>query len=568
MEKTNDDEFEFRRDYVRIALEYAWDAKRDKRRKKYCKWVRLAAIRFIRDLERAENDPDCSFYFDAWEANNPCDFIEQLPHVEGVWDDPTIVLEPWQIFNTVNMFGFRRRSDSFRRFNTVYLEVGRKNAKSTWAAGIALYCECCEGENGPQCFTAATTGKQARIVFNVAKKMVERTSDLEEAFDLNPMASSIVCHENGGFLQPINSKASTQDGLNPHFALLDELHAHPNRELFDVLKSARGARKNPFSVYITTAGYNNLGVCYEQRTIVTKILEGVIKGDHYYGIIYTIDEDDDEFDENCWGKPNPNLDVSVQRDELRGYAEEARVSPDSLGEFKTKRLNVWTTAKGAWINIHVWEKCGSKINVEDLRDVPCYAGLDLAATQDFNAFVLLWDIDGKIIVYPRFYLPEDIVKPRTERGNVPFQTWADKGHILLTPGNVCDYAYIEKDIKEHLSKFNIQKIGYDEWNATDLTNRLFEDDAPLEGFRQGPKSYHPPMQDFSRKYKAGTFQHGNNPVLNWMASNLVARKDVNENMAPDRKNSQEKIDGMVAMFMAWGLMLGQDEDDVPQVVVL
>jgi len=567
LEKTNDDQ-QFKRNYFRIALEYAWSAKRDKKRKKYCKWVRLAAIRFIRDLERIENDPDCPFYFDEWEANNPCDFIEELPHVEGVWDDPTIVLEPWQIFNTVNMFGFRRVSDSYRRFNTAYIEVGRKNAKSTWAAGVALYTECCEGENGPQCYTAATTGKQARIVFNVAKKMVERTPDIVEAFNLNPMASSVVCHDNGGFLQPINSKASTQDGLNPHFALLDELHAHPNRELFDVLKSARGARKNPLSMYITTAGYNNLGVCYEQRTIVTKILQGVIKGDHYYGIIYTIDEDDDEFDENCWIKPNPNLDVSVQRNELRGYADEARISPDSLGEYKTKRLNVWTTAKGAWINIHTWAKCQSQINIEDLLELPCYAGLDLAATQDFNAFVLLWEIEKQVIVYPRFYLPEEIVKPRTERGNVPFQTWASQGHILLTPGNVTDYAYIEKDVKEHLGKFDIKSIGYDEWNATDLVNRLVEEEAPLVGFRQGPKSFHPPMQDFERRYASSKFTHGNNPVLNWMASNLVARRDVNENMAPDRKNSQEKIDGMVAMLMAWGLMLGPEEDKTPEVVVL
>jgi phage terminase large subunit-like protein len=551
------------RNYVSIARSYAEGVVADSLRQRYCIETSQSCKRFLKDLERSlEND--CKFYFDEWYASDVCDFIEKLPHVEGRWGSETIVLEPWQIFILVNIFGFRKKSDNARRFNTCYIEVGRKNAKSTLSAGICLYCLTCEDEPGPQIKTAATTGNQARIVFNVAKAMVEKTPELQEAFGIRSLAHSILCGDNWGSIQPINSKAATQDGLNPHMYVLDELHAHQDRNLFDVLKSARGARNNPLSLYITTAGYNVLGVCFEQRIFLKKVLSGLFEADHYFGIIFTLDKGDDCLDPTVWHKANPNFGVSVNAEEFEGYALEARNSPESLGEFKTKRCNVWTSAKSSRFNMEDWKVCSEPPDLELAKElqIPVYSALDLAAVSDINAFLLAWEYEGWIHLLLEAFVPEEVIEPRTKRGNVPYQVWVNQGWLTPTPGNVSDYTFIEKRINHYFSTLNIEELAFDRWNSTELTNRLMSENKPLVEFRQGTKSYSPAIKFFDRILKSHRFKHGGNPLLTWMVSNVVTRKDSNENEAPDRKNSQEKIDGAVAALMALGRMkLYLDEED-------
>lgn len=548
------------RNYCQIAYEYAKAAAGDRRGKSYCKWVRLAAKRHLQDLKRKR----WQFEFDPWHGNDVCDFAEKFPHVEGEWDSPTLTLEPAQIFILCCVFGWRRNATGGRRFTSVYIEMARKGAKSTLTAVIGHYCLACEGAVGPQIIIGATTGEQANKVFLPAKKMAEKTGAYREAFGVDVWARSITCEASGGFMQPINAKSSTQDGWNPHVGILDELHAHKDRGLYDVIKSAFGARKNPLLWVITTAGYNVLGVCYEQHLLVEKILDGLVQADHYFGIIFTLDEKDDPLDPTVWIKANPLLGVTPTVESMESYAQEARHSPDSMGEFKTKRLNIWTSAKAAWLNMESWKRGKAKPDLEALADGRCWAGLDLASTTDMSAFVLVWMQEGRLQVWGRYYLPEDAVWPRTERGNVPYQTWADQGLLTLTPGNVTDYEFIERDIMDSLDRFNVQAIGYDPWNATDLVNRLVDQGAPMVLVRQGARSYHPAMQEIERRNVAGTIDHGNNPVLSWMASNVVARRDANESLAPDRKNSQEKIDGFVAMAMGVVMML-HDEGEQPSV---
>jgi phage terminase large subunit-like protein len=543
------------RNYCQIAYEYALAAIADGKRERHCKWVRKAAQRFIGDLKRA-GSKGCAFGFDTWEANNVCDFIEKLPHVEGSWSTKTITLEPAQIFILANVFGFRRRENGSRRFTDTYIEMARKSAKSTLTAGVALYCLTSEDENGPQVVIGATTGSQALKVFTPARNMVERTRALREAFNIKAWAHSISCEDNDGYIQPINAKSSTQDGWNPHVGILDELHAHKDRGLHDVIKSSFGARRNPLMWRITTAGYNSLGVCFEQHQLVEKILDGIFSADHYFGIIFTLDDGDDEFDEHVWIKANPMLGITPSLASMRDYAKEAKQSPDSRGEFLTKRLNRWTTAHKGWINMEQWKHCSRKTEPIDISEMllstECYGGLDLAATSDITAFVLIWLIEGRLKIRGRYYLPEETVKPRTERGNVPYQTWVAQGFLTLTPGNVFDDEFVQRDIEAALKQFKVKEIAFDPWNATSLVNRLQSSGAPMVEFRQGPKSYHPAMQDFEKLLKAGRIDHNNNPVLTWAASNLVVRRDANMNMAPDKKNSLEKIDPMVALLMALG----------------
>ncbi|WP_425401249.1 terminase large subunit [Algiphilus sp.] len=549
------------RNYCEIAYQFAREAAADRKGRKHNKWVRLAAKRHLDDLTK-QRRKDFGYTFDEWHGNDVCDFAEKFPHVEGAWDSPTIVLEPPQIFILVTVFGWRRKTDHGRRFSAVYIEMARKGAKSTLTAVIANYCLACEDEVGPKIIIGATTGDQANKVFEPAKQMAERTPDYLEAFGVEVWARSISCSQNGGYIQPINAKSSTQDGWNPHVGILDELHAHKDRGIYDVIRSAAGARRNFLLWMITTAGYNVEGVCYEQRTMVTKILEGVIQADHYFGIIFTIDEGDDPLDEKVWIKANPMIGITPSWDSMRSHAAEAKASPDSMGEFKTKKLNVWTNAKHAWLNMEQWKRGGGAVTDEAISGVPCWAGLDLASVSDIAAWVLAWWVDGRLKVRCRYYLPEATVRPRTERGNVPYQRWANEGWLTVTPGEVTDYDWIERDIRSDLAGYEIQAAGFDPWNATQIVGHLLDEGAPMVEVRQGPKTFHPPMKELERLLKSGRIDHGNDPVLAWMASNIVARRDQNDNMAPDKKNSHEKIDGIVALLMALGLSLSQEEEGV------
>jgi phage terminase large subunit-like protein len=550
-------------DYVKVAKDYARKAARDKKHKHHGKWIHLASQRFLDDLKRASKK-DCPFFFDKEEAINACDFIEKLPHVEGVWEHPDIILHPAQVFFVVQLFGFRRRDTGARRFTSALYATARKSGKSTLAAGILLYCLCCEGEIGAQVISAATTFPQAEIIFNVAKRMTEKTADLREAFGLECWSKAVSRIETGSTFKPIHAKASTQDGLNPSHVGLDEIHAHKTADLLNVLTSAAGARGNPLWLYTTTEGYTNPGPWGEIRNFSKKLLEGVFgnDADHFLALFWAVDDEDDEFDEKCWVKANPLIDVNPHLlSALRKEAVEAKQMPSKLAEFRIKRLNRPASTADGWIDLVKWQACSGEVDLEWLRDYPCWGGLDLASTADLTAFRLVWNVEGVLYTIGWRWVPESAVAYRTERGTVPYQAWTTSGALKQTEGDVVDYAVIEADILEQVERFNVQNIGYDKWNATDLVNRLVAAEVPLAEFIQGPKSYHPAMQALERAYIAGNLRHGGDPVLNWCASNIVARRDQNLNMAPDKKKSADKIDDMAALLMAVGMaVVSQPED--------
>lgn len=524
--------------------------------------MRLAARRFIADLKRAQA-PRAPFYFDPERASHACGFIECLPHVEGTWDTPNIVLHESHVFFLVCLFGFRR-PDGSRRYTTALFATARKNAKSTLAAGVGLYCQNCEAENGPQVIAAATTGQQARVVFKYAKTMVEKTSGLRSAFGLEPFANSIASYNNGGSFKPINAKASTQDGLNPSCTILDEIHAHKTHDLLNVLKSATGARKNPLFLYLTTEGYENAGPWPELRGFAKQVLEGVVEADHFLAVYYAVDDEDkeagtkadDDFDEETWIKANPLMDVNpILLQELRKEAIEAKAMPGRHAEFKIKRLNRPSSVAGGWINLTKWRQCAGPVDLEMLRPFPCWGGLDLASVGDFSSLRLVWNIDGHLYTHGWRFVPNAAVHRRTERGLVPYQHWVQSGHLLVAGDDVTDYDQVLSVILGLRERFNIKGIAYDPWNASQLVKKLDDADLPMEAFIQGPKSYHPAMQALERAYTSGKLSHGNDPVLNWCAANLVARTDVNMNTAPDKKRALEKIDDMVALLMGVGVPL-------------
>ncbi|NML61818.1 terminase large subunit [Massilia sp. RP-1-19] len=549
------------RDYIQIAIDYAQAAVDDKDRKRFGKWVRLAAKRFLDDLRRAKKKGN-SFIFDEWHAIDACDFIEKLPHVEGTWDTENVVMHPSHVLFVVCLFGFRNQ-DGTRRFTTALFAVARKNAKSFLCSAILLYCFCCEVENGPQVISAATTGSQARIVFNVAKRIVEKVGDLREQFTLEPFANAIARYEVGGTFKPINAKASTQDGLNPSHCGIDEIHAHKTHDLLNVLKSAAGARRNPLFLYTTTEGYESPGPWGEIRHFAKQLLEGVVEADHFLAIYFAVDDEDkaegipadDDFDESKWIKANPLMEVNpLLMKEIRKEAIEAKSMPGRHAEFKIKRLNRPSAAAGGWVNLVKWKACKGAVDLEWLRQFPCWGGLDLASTRDLTSFRLVWNVDGVLYTHGWRFVPGAAVHGRTERGLVPYQAWVQGGILIESGAEVTDYDAVEACILKAKADFNLQMVGYDGWNAKQLVQKLQAANVPMQEFIQGPKSYHPAMQALEIAYVGGNLAHGNDPVLNWCASNLIARTDQNMNTAPDKKKAPEKIDDMCALLMAIGVM--------------
>lgn len=581
------------RDFAAIALAYAKTAAADKKQRKHCKWVRLAAQRHLDDLKR-QRTVAWGYRFDPWHANDICDFAEKLPHVEGVWDTPTITLEPFQIFILCMVFGWRRRDTGGRRFTSVYEEVARKNAKSTKTAVVSLYCLACEDEPGPQVLTAATTFDQAKKVFHPAKRMVEKTPALQEAFALIPWAKSITCGDNGGYMQPMHAKAKSQDGHNPHLVTMDELHAHSDRGLFDVMNSAFGARRNPLMWIITTAGFNLHGVCYEQRTLATKVLERSVIAEHIFAIIFTIDraEDydddrklgDDPYDASKWVKANPLIEASRPlRDEVSKRAIEAQASPAAEGEFKTKHLNIWLGAASAWLNVTQWALSGDPtLSLDDFVGLDCYVGADLSNVDDLSALVLAAeDAKGRLLVKPWFYVPE--ARLASLDGSLKqvtdlYKQWVKDDALTATPGDFIDHRMIEDRIRDLKKRLTVKRATFDQWNsALAMASRLNEDfddggEAFASQLAKNARNATDPARAIEARVKAGAarLRHDANPVMTWMIGNAVVRRGVDGSILPkkDGPSSPNKIDGVDALINATAPMLLPEEAGVDVAAML
>lgn len=523
-----------------------------------CKWVRLACERHRRDLEHGH---ERGLYFDEKAAKMAIAFFSVLRHWKGEWGGRPVKLEPAQQFWIWSLFGWKRE-DGSRRFRTGYLEVGRKNGKTTIAAGVGLYLAFVEGEPGAEVYSAATKKDQARISHKDAVQMVKQSPQLSSMIGV--FRDNLHQITSGSKFEPLASDSNSLDGLNVHGVIADELHAWPQPDLWGVLKTGTGSRRQPLMLAITTAGVDQQGICYSQREYVTRILKGIIEDDSYWGIIYTLDtrqdwpdleEDDDWREEANWYKANPMLGVSKKIATMREGAHEAASKPMELNQFLRWHLNIWTQAVTRWVNPIHWAACGEHPVSEDaLAGRPCYAGLDLSQTFDITALVLVFPPEEEGDPYQvicRFWLPADNMAERVRRDQVPYDAWVRMGYLKLTPGNVVDYDFILAELAELYEQFNIVEVGYDRWRATLLEQQMAEigGSSWMVPIGQGYFSMSPAMEQVGKLIASTMLAHGNNPVLNWMADNLVARADPAGNVKPDKEHSRERIDGMVALFM-------------------
>lgn len=526
------------------------------------KFARLACERHRRDLESGHKR---GVYFDAQAAAVAVSFFGLLRHWKGEWGaggGQNIILEPCQQFWIWSIFGWKR-ADGTRRFRKAYLEVARKNGKTTLSAGVGLFLAFAEGEPGAEVYSAATKRDQAKISHRDATEMVKRTPALANMVSI--FRDNLNDPRSGSKFEPLASDYNSLDGLNVHGAICDELHAWPQPELWGVLNTGTGSRRQPLMLAITTAGTDQQGICYQQREYVAQILRGTIEDDAYWGMIYTMDmrtdwpelaEDDDWEDEANWIKANPMLGVSKKLSAMQEGAREARNKPAELNQFLRWHLNIWTQATTRWVNPVDWQACGRVAVDEDaLHGRVCYGGLDLSKKHDISAFVLVFPPAEEGEPYKaicRFWLPAANMIERVRRDQVPYDVWSRMGFLSLTPGNVIDYDFIVAEIEALRERYELVEIAFDRWGAALITQQLQEigGDEWVVPFGQGFASMSPPMVELGNMIAAHSIAHGNNPVLTWMADNLVSSEDPAGNIKPDKSNSREKIDGMVALIMA------------------
>lgn len=520
-----------------------------------CKWTRLAVERQLADLQR-EPSAEWPWVFDEAKASRPCEFIELLPHIKGKWarERQLIELQAWQCFIVTTVFGWVHRDTGLRRFREVYIEVPRKNGKSALSSGIALYMLSADGEHGAEVYSAATTRDQARIVFDDAKAMAERTPDMRTYLGVAILTHSITVAHTSSKFSPLSAEASTQDGLNVHCAVIDELHAHKKRDLYDVIDTARGAREQSLLWLITTAGTDRSGICYERRTHITKILDRVIEDPTMFGVIYTIDDADDPSDPASWAKANPNWLVSVLQDDMEAAARKAAAMPSALNNFLTKRLNVWVNGESPWMDMRAWEKCADpSLQLSDFVGEKCWGGLDLAQKKDFAAYIKVFERAGIWYVFIRLYLNELAVQ---ESGNAHLSGWARSGYVQVTDGDITDFDVLAEDMRSDCKTFDMQEIAFDPALSMYFAGKLIEEGLPLVEIAQRAMFFTPPLIQVENLVLEKKLKFDGNPVMTWMVSNLVVKvSKFNELRSPTKERAENKIDGPMAMLMALGRAL-------------
>ena len=474
-------------------------------------------------------------------------FQENLTHSKGELGGKPFILEPWQQDYVRQLFG--TMAGGVRQYRTSLLAIPRKNGKSTLCAGIALKLMF-DGEPGAEIYSCAADRDQARLVFEMAKACVENSPKLRSR--LRVFRNSIVREDTHSTYKALSAEAFTKHGLNAHGIIFDELHAQPDRELWDVMTTSTGARRQPLCVAITTAGFDRKSICWEIWRYALAVRDGAIKDPTFLPAIYAADPEDDWTKEATWRKANPNLGVSVKLEDLQVRCQRAQDMPSEENTFRRLHLNQWTEQDTRWLRMDLWAQ-GDQACPVDLTGRECFGGLDMATSFDTTCLCLLFALDdGRYWAEPYFWIPEENMRERVKRDRVPYDMWHRQGFLRTTPGNVTDYDVVRADINELAKKYNIRQVAIDRWNATQLSNQLQGDGINVIGFGQGYGSMSAPAKRLEGLVVGGKVLH-HSPVLDWQASNVAVQSDYAGNIKPSKAKSTERIDGIVSLTMALGI---------------
>ena len=491
--------------------------------------------------------------FDQNRADLAVSFINCLKHTKGQWHGQPFELIDWQEQIIRDVFGILKPNQA-RQFNTAYIEIAKKQGKSELAAAVALLLTCGDYEHGGEIYGCASDRQQASIVFDVAADMVDQCPALKSR--IKPILSQkrLVYKPLGSFYQVLSAEAYTKHGLNVHGVVFDELHAQPNRNLYDVMLHGSGdARKQPLYFLITTAGTDRHSICWEVHQKAEDILTGRKIDPTFYPVIYGAGENEDWTDPMVWQKANPSMGITVDIEKIQVACENAKENPAEENLFRQLRLNQWVKQSVRWMPMEKWDQCDQMIDPDDLLGRECYGGLDLSSSIDITAFVLVFPPkfdDEKYVIMPFFWIPEENIEQRVRRDHVPYDVWEKQNHMHTTEGNVVHYGFIENFIDDLGTKYNIREIAFDRWGAVQMVQNLEGLGFTVVPFGQGFKDMSPPTKELMKLTLEEKLAHGGHPVLRWMMDNIFVRTDPAGNIKPDKEKSTERIDGAVATIMA------------------
>ncbi|MDB6035810.1 MAG: Terminase [Verrucomicrobiales bacterium] len=492
-------------------------------------------------------------YFDPNAGQRACDFIEQFCcQSKGKWAGKTIVLIPWQRDFLMRLFGWKR-IDGTRRFRTFYVEIPKKNGKSTLLAGIVLYVLIADGEPGAEVYICAYDRSQAGIIFDEARRMVEASPSLKRLLRAVETAKKILYPKTNAILSALSADVPSKDGINASFTIFDELHRQRTPAMWEIMEFAGVARDQPIMGAITTAGTDLLSICYQQHEKSEKVAAGIDADTSHLGIIYAAAPDDDIESPATWRKANPSMGYTIKEHEFAAELKQALASTRKLPNFLRLRLNIWTQPDARFIARDKWAACGRAIiDPVFLDGATCYAGLDLASTTDLAALVLFFPDDkGGGDVLAHFWAPEDGAERRSNIDRVPYLQWAQEGLLTLTPGAVIDYAYIRSEIVALAARYDLRSLFADPWNARALLSQLRDEDGMnVCEIRQGFASLTGPTKELERLVLSGQLRHGSNALLTWCIDNAVVETDAAGNIKLSKGKSRERIDGGAALVNA------------------
>lgn len=533
-------------------------------------------------------------------AQYTVDFINNLKHTKGKWHGINFDLLGWQDTIIRDVFG-TLKDDGYRQYNFSYVEIPKKNGKSEIGAAVGLYMTCGDGEQGAEVYGCAADRAQASIVFDVAVDMVDQCPSLKKR--IKPVLSQkrMIYLPTRSFYQVCSAEAFSKHGLNVHGVIFDELHAQPNRQLYDIMTKGSGdARTQPLFFIITTAGDDpdRTSIGWEVHKKAVDVLMGNRIDPTFYAAVYGIEPEEKriwggktyeiyegdlnkswKIDKKIWYMTNPSLGHTVAEEKVSQAIQSAEGNFSDERTLRWLRFNEWVKYKvSKWVSQHIWdESSGRKIEYQELIGRKCYGGLDLSSTTDITTLVLLFPptIDDPLwCVLPFFWIPEESMKERIAKDKIPYAEWVEADLVYATPGDVVDYKYIRKTItgksesaeKSHSlsDDFEIVQIGFDDWNAVQLATQLqedMEDKTDMVNVDQGIKSISPVAKELERLLRLKEIEHGGNPVLRWMFGNVEVRTDENENIKPIKAKSTGRIDGIIGLLLALSRTMVREESE-------
>lgn len=550
-----------KKDHATIAEQYCRDVVEG--RIFVCGYVTKACQRHLDDLKR-QSTPAFPYRFDPDTGNKVCRFMEQFRIFEGPLTGQNIDLMAWQCFLIVSLFSWLCDGgdrDGKRRFRRTYIEVPRGNSKSVTASLIALWMLACDGEGGAQVVAAGTSRDVAKIVFGAAQEVAKREAEFMKALGVEVLAHTIIQKRTASRFWPLSADSKTSDGLSIHASIIDELHLHKDRRLFDSLETGLGKRAQSLGFYITTAGFDTSGVAYEQRTYLAKILDKTHTDESTFGIIYTVPEgfEDDWLNPDVWKACNPAWGRMVMPEVIAQLADKARVTPAAQNNFRTKHCNIWCSADQAWMDMTKWRAMSDpNLRIEDFHGEPVFIGLDTATRSDITAKVYTFVRDGHYYLFATSYLPEAAISIGK---NSQYQGWQIAGLLTVTPGDTIDFSEIEAGLLADQRNYDVRGVGFDPWSSTQLAQRMMAEGLPMIEVRMNVGSLSEPMKQLESLARQRRLHH-NNPILDWCISNVTVVIDRNENIFPRKQRAENKIDLAVASIIAMALAAEYQETPI------